>query len=117
MTLHQPELFPECKKPLSKDEGFELFWNAYPRKIGTAINGSKFKARQAWDKAAKRNDWPGVEIVTHSALLYRQWADAEQKRIDREAERKCQGRDWPEPKPAAVCHAATWLNQRRWESD
>jgi hypothetical protein len=67
---------------------FDAFWDAYPRKVG------KQEAIRAYTKALKITDSATLltAIVAHAAY----WAKA--------------GRD-----QEGIPHAATWLNNRRWE--
>jgi len=76
------------QNPLSCD-GFEQFWNLYPRKVG------KLAAQRAWTKARPIN---GLTEVILGAL-------AEHKKLEQ----------WQNPR--LIPHAQTWLHQRRWEDD
>lgn len=67
-------------------EDFELFWNAYPRKVG------KGNAWNAWRKA-------GVKFADCAETLAK-WADCY---------------DWKKDAGQFVPHPATWINGRRWE--
>ena len=69
---------------LSRDQDFEQFWKAYPRKVG------KLAARKAFDKAMKYG-------VTLERLLEGVSAYVKHK-----------------PSYADFCHASTWLMQGRW---
>ena len=66
---------------------FEEFWQAYPRKA------SKGAARTAWTKAIAKAD-PSVIIAAAAAY-----------------------RDDPNREEGFTAHAATWLNQERWDDD
>ena len=63
---------------------FDLFWQAYPRKIG------KLAAQKAWGKATKQ--WASPETIIAGIEPYK--------------EHKPEWQDY--------CHPATWLNQGRW---
>ena len=69
------------------DEAFEVFWKAYPRKVG------KQDARRAFNRIP-RSAWPQILPAIESQKTSRQWQDAD-------------GRYIP--------HPATWLNRGGWE--
>lgn len=66
---------------------FKEFWDAYPRKA------SKGAARTAWSKAIAKAD-PSVIIAAAAAY-----------------------RDDPNREDGFTAHAATWLNQERWDDE
>lgn len=68
------------------DDGFEEFWNYYPKKVG------KEAARKSWDKYK-----PNIELVLHTL----EW------QIESDQWRKSDGQFIPNP--------ATYLNQGRWQ--
>lgn len=69
---------------------FEAFWDEYPRKVG------KGKAFDAFGKAAKSGQWPGIEAVIGAV-------------------RKARGSEqWRKEGGQFIPHPATWLNQMRW---
>lgn len=68
------------------DDGFEEFWNYYPKKVG------KEAARKSWDKYK-----PNIELVLHTLA----W------QIESNQWRKSDGQFIPNP--------ATYLNQGRWQ--
>jgi uncharacterized protein YdaU (DUF1376 family) len=72
---------------------FEAFWSIYPRKFGT----SKLKAFEAWEKLNGKEDT--LIPVIMSA-------------IDRQIGSIYKGKEvkW-------IPHAATWLNEKRWEGE
>lgn len=74
-----------------KDEGFEDFWNAYPRKVG------KQAALKAWSKLR-----PSTELT--KAIL-----------AAVEYQRTCP--QWKKDGGQYIPNPATWLNQGRWEDD
>jgi hypothetical protein len=78
------------------DPGFEEFWKAYPR----TPNMSKQEARKSWAKLAKEGALPEPARMQTAVDGYKRFL-AEQSKNRRE------------PHPAA--HAATWLNQRRYD--
>lgn len=67
---------------------FESFWTGYPRKL----NCSKFEASKSWDKLSV-----GMQAQCLAALPI--------------FARQCSGKD-----EQYICHAATWINQRRFET-
>lgn len=69
------------------DEEFEMFWKAYPRKVG------KLAAGKAWEKA---NGRPGVEVVLAAV------------------EKQKGSEQWRKDGGQFIPHPATWLNQGRW---
>ena len=69
-------------------EGFNLFWKAYPKKIG------KGAAWKAWGTAKEILD--GKATIIFDKL-------------------KEQAPTWTDPR--FIPHPATWLNQRRWEDE
>ena len=71
----------------SVDDGFDLFWSNYPRKVG------KGAARKAWKAALKKTD---AEMLQECALLYRITCPKD---------------------PQYIAHPATWLNAERWLDD
>lgn len=68
-------------------EGFDKFWNAYPRKE------NKGAARKAWAKALAKAD---AQTIVAAALAYR---------------------DDPNREPEFTAHAASWLNGERWDDE
>lgn len=87
ITKNSKELL---KNPPISPHPFDEFWIAYPRKEGKA------PARKAFDKAAKK---VGGSFLVMAAVEYRQWCE----RSDKEKE--------------FIPHAATWLNQERWDDE
>lgn len=71
----------------SVDDGFDLFWAHYPRKVG------KGAARKAWKTALKKAD---VVLLQESALLYRLTCPKD---------------------PQYIAHPASWLNAERWADE
>ncbi len=88
-------IYIDTKQALHESKGntpeFEAWWSAYPR----SPNMSKATAFSAFQKA--RRDTP-LSMLTDGLAAYRVYLAAPENR------------DWLKP-----CHAATWLNQRRWE--
>lgn len=77
----------------SGDDGFGGWWELYPRKVARA------EASKAWAKALRSRPTSSVDLLT--TRLRRQiviWRD-EGRQADK------------------IPHAATWLNNRRWEDD
>lgn len=73
------------------DPGFVAFWDAYPRHDG------KLKAAQAWDRLA-----PDETLRAEMMEKLEEHKTADQ---------------WTKDGGQFVPHAATWLNQRRWEDE
>jgi len=71
-------------------KAFDLFWQAYPRKVG------KGAAREAFARAIRKIDGPDppARLMAALAAIKPEWAKLP---IDK------------------VPHPATWLNQERWE--
>lgn len=80
--------------PLTYSPKFEIFWECYP----PVANQSKAKAFEAYS----RLDKPDQETAIDGALALTQW-------LDEEVKRRPNAREF-------VPHAATWINQRRWET-
>lgn len=78
----------EIDKSISLEVEFEGFWKAYPRKVGKAAAKKAFKA------ALKKTD---VETIKRAFVAFN---------------KTCRGKD-----PQYIPHAATWLNQERWEDE
>jgi hypothetical protein len=73
-------------------EQFEIFWKAYPRKT------AKFPAFKSWEKQSIEGD----------AFL--------PKQIIGDIEKRTRLNFWPTDH-SKIPHAATWLNQRRWDDE
>jgi hypothetical protein len=73
-----------------RDEVFEQFWSAYPRKV------AKPAARKAW-RQVDPSDYPAIAENIRQRLELRQWRPESDKRF--------------------IPHPATYLNQRRWQDD
>lgn len=77
------------KEPASTyTEEFEAFWTGYPRKL----NCSKFEASKSWARLPAEMQAQALAALPVFARMMR-------------------GKD-----EQYICHAATWLNQRRWET-
>ena len=70
------------------DDGFNLFWNAYPKKVG------KGKAKESWEKQK-----PDLETV----LKTLQW--------------QIHSDQWVKDNGAFIPNPATYINQQRWEDE
>ena len=74
---------------------FDEFWSTYPRKL------NKAQALKAYNKAIKRLSDAGFkdgpEIIRRAAHEYAEYARGTEPRF--------------------ICHAATWLNQSRYENN
>lgn len=75
---------------------FEEFWKHYPR----TPNMSKQEARKSWAKLAKDGALPEQPRMLSAVEAYKRFL------VDQSRNRK---------EPHAAAHAATWLNQRRYE--
>ena len=67
------------------DDGFDLFWNTYPRKVG------KGKAEEAWIK-----NKPNVEDVLKTLSWQKQ------------------SKQWFKENGAFIPNPSTYINQKRW---
>ena len=77
----------QSQEPISSsfdDDGFDIFWSYYPRKVG------KGAARKAWKTALKKTS---PTILQESALLYQLTCPKDSQYI---------------------AHPSTWLNAERW---
>src|SRR5262249_53309098 len=79
------------RKTVEPSSDFNLFWNAYPRKVKKPV------AERAWAKVS-----PTPEEVA--------------KIIDA-VERSKKSDDWQREEGRFVPHPSTWLNHRRWEDE
>jgi len=75
---------------MNLQESFEIFWEAYPRKI------AKGEARRVWQTKVKPDE--GLLRVILAAV-----------------ETCKQSEQWQTPK--YIPHARTWLSQQRWEDE
>lgn len=75
-------------KSVPYTEEFEFFWSMYPRKL----NCSKFEASKSWGRLPRELQDQAIAAV----LIFA---------------RQCSGKD-----EQYICHPATWLNQRRFET-
>lgn len=80
------ERAPRSSAP-AKPNGFAVFWEAYPNKVG------KRAAETAYDRALKRSDAETIFAGLERAKTCRQWADG------------------------FIPHPTTWLNQDRWADE
>ena len=72
-------------------EGFEAFWQVYPRKIG------KGAARKVW-----------MKLKPDSGFI---------EQICQQVQSACQTDQWQREGGKYIPHPATWLSQSRWEDD
>lgn len=72
------------------DTYFELFWDAYGKKVG------KPTAYRAYIKAEKSNDWPGISALLEAV---RRWNASY---------------DWQKDNGQFKPYPATWLNRKGW---
>ena len=91
--MSNSDLCPHCGQEYNpttatKNE-FEIFWKAYPRKIG------KGYCQEIW----KRKKFPAIEIILESL----------QKSIA--------SSDWQKEGGKFIPNPSTWLNQGRWEDE
>jgi hypothetical protein len=81
------------RKIYSVDPEFEVFWEAYGKKVGRAT------AEASFAKAKKSKDWPGMDILLAAVET---WRKSDQ---------------WTKDGGQFQPHAATWLNQHRWTDE
>lgn len=84
-------VLPKGKKPPKSQEytpAFDAFWLGYPRKL----NCSKFEAFKSWSRLSTTMQAQAIGVLPTFAA-------------------GCAGKD-----EQFICHAATWLNQRRFET-
>lgn len=72
-------------------EQFDIFWRAYPRKVG------KFLAAKVW-----------LKLKDEEGLL---------DKIIRSVQIQKQSDGWQKEGGIFIPHPSTWLNQRRWEDE
>jgi hypothetical protein len=77
----------ESKGEPAKPTAFDVFWKAYPRKVG------KLAAKKAWAEADK----PPLKAILDAILA------------------QLQGEQWRKDHGQYIPHPATWLNQGRWD--
>lgn len=91
-NLTKPNLSKKkTKKILARAEGFDLFWKAYPRKIGHG------KAKESWDKIR-----PSKELT---------------EKILRAIETAKKSHQWTKERGQFIPYPATWLNQGRYDDE
>ncbi len=84
----------QTNKQTDKYSGdFEKFYSSYPNKKG------KKNAYKAYLKAAKEQDWPGLEKVLQAVKAH------------------TSSKDWTKDGGEYIPHPATWLNGGRWADD
>lgn len=89
LELNRTELEPKrTERATRSDDGFEAFWSAFPKKTG------KGAAAKAWEKQR-----PPLGAVLESL----RWQVGQPQ--------------WTKDRGQFIPHAATWLNQRRWEDE
>ena len=69
-------------------DGFETFWNAYPRKV------AKAEARKAWKQTEAIR--PDMDTLLHAIKA------------------ACRTEQWMKNNGSFIPHAATWLRGERW---
>ena len=79
------------RTPSKREERFDRFWKAYPRKVG------KGAALKVWEKLN-----PSEELT--------------QRMIDA-VQRQRQSQQWTRDNGQYIPHPTTWLNQGRWEDE
>ena len=70
-------------------DGFESFWQAWPRKV------AKAEARKAWKQTAAIR--PDLDTILHAVKA------------------ACRTEQWMKGNGCFIPHAATWLRGERWE--
>lgn len=77
------------KKPTLTEAQFEIFWKLYPRKT------AKYLAKKIW-----------LKVIAEEGLFQRIMDSLDIHKI---------GKSWNEKQGIYIPHAATWINQKRWE--
>jgi hypothetical protein len=85
-----PDPHPSADQEFFNTQGFERFWDAYPRRAG------KTAAAAAWNRLKPSGDFLEQRLLP---ALFRQ-----------KLSRQWQNRNF-------IPHPATWLNQKRWEDE
>ncbi len=85
------KLSPSFDRPTTLEEGFNHFWQAYPRKK------NKGKAEKAWQKIK-----PGPELLKTMLDAIKQAEKSE---------------DWLKEGGQYIPHPASWLNAKGWEDE
>lgn len=89
---HEIETLLQGKAKSITDDAFEAFWSKYPRKI------AKANARKSWRRLVKTSELASKVIWALVAQIrHHEWGKRERLKF--------------------VPHAATWLNQERWEDE
>lgn len=81
----------EQSPPIAPPRGFDLFWKAYPKKVG------KGAAEKAWKKISKPSE------ILGKIVLALQW----QKKSEQ----------WTRDNGQFIPHPATYLNEKRWDDE
>lgn len=81
------------KEKAQSNPDFELFWEAYGKKVG------RNAAESAFAKAKKSKDWLGIDTLLAVVAI---WRKSEQ---------------WTKDGGQYQPHAATWLKQHRWTDE
>lgn len=89
-AVHEPSSEPSGVAPAEADP-FDLFWKAYPRKVG------KPKAQAAYRSAVAKRKADPAAILAGLARWVAYWSEKNQ--------------------PEYVPHPTTWLNQDRWNDE
>lgn len=74
-------------------QGFDDFWEAYPRKAG------KLSAKKSFEKVSKLKTFPGIEAVLMAINKQKTW------------------QQWATDNGKFIPYPATWLNQERWNDE
>jgi hypothetical protein len=89
---------PQAAPAETHDKAFEMFWQAYPKKVG------KLAALKSFDKAVAKNfEKPNQAARIQFAYLLAEKAKAQSETLD-----------WLKEDGKFIPHPATWLNQGRW---
>lgn len=97
----RPEKIKQIPTPstASRRAGFEVFWHAYPRKVGKA------NAEKAWNKLAPLVPCEADPLCQRHERIFRMLTEYRRSR------------DWQRDDGQFIPYPATWLNERRWEDE
>ena len=84
---------PKMNEAPTTEDQFTQFWNVYPKKM------SKTPALKAFTKIMKQKNSPELKSLISTVET---WSKT---------------KDWKKDDGQYIPHAATWLNQRRWEDE
>ena len=82
---------------MTHEERFEIFWQAYPRKIGKGAARVKFVAAMKSKTPSEKNEL--TEDMINTIELFKG------------------SPQWSKDNGAYIPHPATWINQERWHDE